>query len=163
MQALAVTDYLRETRQYYAAYHNHKEQMAYAGTALYLAALTAVALSPGTMWLPSIRTLLYAKGVVALAVVGFAFVGWQLRNREYAANIIQACGDELTRALSPQHGYLDLTPTKVGYHAFPAFLAERVRGIDAGRLWLEGPRVSEAITYLVMLIWFVVALVRVVA
>jgi hypothetical protein len=157
---MAPDEYLRATRDHYEAYHNHKEQMAYAATTLYLALLTAVAAKPCAVWEPAISKAAFVRLVFASAVIGFSFVVWQLRNREFAADLVRACGDLLTETVASSLNNPDLAPTTYGQHELPYFLVARLRLIGKDRRFF-GPRFSEAITYSLMLGWTIGALIRV--
>src|SRR5690348_14078458 len=83
------SDDLASLRDYWGVYHNHKEQMAFAGTTVYLAAATAMVMHP--TWPKGPPHWLMLKLMIASIVIAFAFVAWQLRNRETAAGIVSAC------------------------------------------------------------------------
>jgi hypothetical protein len=158
---MPLDEYLRATRDHYAAYHNHKEQMAYGATTLYLAVLTAIALKPGTLWAPPVSKIFFIKFILAVAVIGYLFVGWQLRKREYAADLVRACGDLLARTVSSSLKDPDLTPMRHGEHEFPSIVVSQLRTLDQERGLFDGPRFSEGLTYFVMLCWTIGTLIRV--
>jgi hypothetical protein len=78
---------------HWAAYHNHKETMAYAATALYLGG-AVVALTTLDKLTMSSWVVVAGVAVVAGAVTG-GFVGWQLERRAEAARRTAACVNRL--------------------------------------------------------------------
>jgi branched-subunit amino acid ABC-type transport system permease component len=150
-------------RDHYATYHHHKEQMAYAAATLYLAAATGIAIKGPNLWQPCPSEIFRFKFVLVTTIVAYLFVAWQLRKREYAADMVQACGDLLVLGTAMRLVSPDLTPASHGEHLVPAVLKEKLQEIARGRPFLGGPRFSEALTYLVMFIWMIGALVRVMA
>lgn len=84
-------------RDYYGAYHHHKEQMAYTAAVLYLAASAVVVRQTSKIW--QLPRLMLVALLVFSAAGGFAFVIWQLRNREFAAKMVLACTTILAKLL----------------------------------------------------------------
>jgi hypothetical protein len=158
---MSLDDYLAGTRDHYAAYHHHKEQMAYLATGLYLAAMTAIAVKRLEIWQPAASKELLTTLVLVLALIAFSFVIWQLRNREFAADVVRACNDLLTLSLASQLSSPDLTPQNHLDHELPAVLVSRLDEIRRNRRFLDGSRFAEYITYLVMAGWVIGTLLRV--
>ncbi len=158
---MQLAEYFKSTRDHWAAYHNHKEQMAYGAATLYLAATTAAAITPARIWEPTISKLWFILSINALGLVAISFVRWQLGKREFAADLVKACGDLLTENLSGGEKSAALTAAPYGEHQFPAVLADRLAKIADDRKLLEGPRTSEFITYVAMGLWTCVAVIRV--
>ncbi len=72
-------------RDYYARYHDHKENMAWAATVVILGGMSAIVVNkpPGgyvPLWIHIVLFAVSAAG-------GFAFVVWQFRMREFAADM----------------------------------------------------------------------------
>ena len=158
---MTLDDLLLATRDHYATYHHHKEQMAYLATTLYLVVATTVAVHPAGIWEPAASKVLFVKSVLGTVIITYLFVAWQLRNREYAADLVRACGDLLSRSVASKLDKLDVTPTQYGEHELPAVLVARLTEITSNRGLLEGARFSEAITYFVIAAWTILALARV--
>lgn len=95
-----VEEQIRSQRDYYGRYHHHKERMAYLATTLYLAAATAIVIKGPDVWGWG-HPLLISLLLFLSAAIGFCFVGWQLRRREEAADIVSACTNVATRLLAP--------------------------------------------------------------
>lgn len=148
--SLTLEDLILAHRDYYGTYHHHKENMAYTVTGLYLGAAAVLLSQAGQVW-----KLAPAWVIVVLALsssaAGFAFVIWQLRQREVAADIVMACTSLLSRMVSVQQQ--DITPDKYKKLALPKVLVDELNSINNNREFFGGPRVSESITYLVMLVW----------
>jgi hypothetical protein len=87
-----IREYVKDTRQHFATYHNHKEQMAYITTALYLTGSSAFFFQkvPEGVCKTSYQ---WSIGCVVtiLTVIAFLFVSRQLSLRSVASNIISAC------------------------------------------------------------------------
>jgi len=149
--------YLLATRDHWAAYHNHKEQMAYGAATLYLAFVAAVAIKPATIWMPGIRRTQFLSALLVVASTSLSFALWQLRKREFAADVVKACGNLLTRALGGGLTDSDRAPAVHGEHEMPQFLVSEILTI---RQPFQGPRFSAVLTYLLMLGGTVVAVCR---
>ena len=158
---VGLAEYLRSTRDHYASYHHHKEQMAYGAATLYVGALTAAALTPSRVWEPAISKTWFLVASHAVAAVAFVFVGWQLRKREFAADLVRGCGALLAEDLAGQTKGAELQPATHGEHQFPAALVSRLNAIARERGLFQGPRLSELITYVVMGLWTAIAVLRV--
>ncbi len=144
--------------------------MAFSATALYLAGATALAIQNPPIW-DSYSPRLLLVCLLVSAIVGFLFVMWQFSMREFAADIVEAC-----TVLAAQ--WLTIEPTNLQpgcYRSKPRFywlwrfratftgpwaLVEHLTDIDTKRKIFAGPRVSELLTYLLMVIWVVMVIVR---
>ena len=84
--------YIDTMRQHYATYHNHKEQMAYVATELYLSGASALFFQKPPQ---SMDKLSYQCHIIPLVVIfslaAIKFVKWQLDLRATATDIIAAC------------------------------------------------------------------------
>jgi len=151
-----VVHQLLEHRSHAAAYHNHKEQMAYGATTLYLAVLGYAVVNAGTVGQPNSITRGDAWGFLFLAALGaWTFVIWQLRNREVAADIVHACNCLLAQSFSRSFDDNDLEVAFLKDQQYPKILAEEVARIRRDRHLFGGPRASECLTYAVMALWTV--------
>jgi hypothetical protein len=87
-----IREYIATMRQHFATYHNHKEQMAYVATALYLTGASALFFQKPP---PGMHTLSYQCLILPLVMVfsgaAFTFVKWQLNLRTIATDIVAAC------------------------------------------------------------------------
>ena len=156
-------DLILSYRDYYGTYHHHKERMAYGATALYLAAAAVVASQATEVLKWTVPKDALITLLIFSAVAGFAFVWWQLRNRAIANDIVFACTTVATALVSVQNGTAlpDVTPTDYWRHSisFPKVLVDALCSRTNNRKPLDSPRVSEAITYAVMLAWSIAALI----
>lgn len=140
-------EFLIAQREFYGEYHHQKEQMAYAATALFLT---------GAAWLMYDSTAQVSGLMVALALVigvaAFAFVAWQLRQRRFAADMVEACERLLACTLSNNQSPAPLTDTRL-YNGLliPHFLVDEMVAIADARKPFRGALLSELITYLTML------------
>lgn len=133
-------------RELYAAYHNHKEQIAYAASVLYLAGAAVLMFMDLKSFAPE-RSLKFIFAAVVF-VAAFVFVAWQLRQRQLAADVVEAC-ERLLAA-----GEISTGPTGARtYHGLhlPHFLVDELVIVAESRKPLCGPLVPELITYLTML------------
>lgn len=158
-------DIISTFRENYSVYGHHKEQMAYAATALYLVGTATLLIQEPALWktFPS-PTLLFVL-LSATAIIAFLFVGWQLRMRLFAADIVKACDNLLGKWLtnSPNASDLEMTVYQRGgrpNREFPAAVVKELNKLDAQRKWLQGPTNAELFTYLIMLIWTVLVVWR---
>jgi len=155
---MSLDDLVLSYRDYYGTYHHHKEQMGFTAAALYLASATAVVGQAPALWEWKVPHLLLEILLAVSCLAGFAFVVWQLRLREKAADIVLACTTVATTLLSSESP-LDSTPASYKGLTFPKVLVDELDSVGRRRGLLEGPRVSEFITYVVMLVWTICALV----
>ena len=149
---------LTSYRDIFGAYHNHKEQMAYLATTLYLSAATWAAFEgPSSLGSGSARiamALLLSFSPLAAST----FVIWQLWKRRLAADIVEACNSLLATKLDDQ-----LTEARpYGGVQLPSRLVEAIIAKNDERPSWHGPRPSEAITVTVILVWTAFALIRVI-
>jgi hypothetical protein len=136
---------------YYGQYHHHKEQMAYSATVLYLA---------GAAWLvfakPDVLDLCPQKWyriafVTIVAIAAFAFVVWQLRQRRFAANVVEASTRILTRLGSGEAITLFDARDYKGL-LLPHFFVDELVTVAEARSGIRGAGVSELITYATMVL-----------
>ena len=122
-------------RDYYGTYHHHKEQMAYGATVLYLGATTAVAFQGSAIWQYRTPDWLTTLLLVGSAVVTFLFVWWQMRQREFAADLVAACTALYARSVASTLSSPDLSAKKYRSHEFPTVLVKELEDIadDRGR------------------------------
>jgi hypothetical protein len=139
-----------------SSYHHHKETMAYAGTALYLSAASAVSFKGPKIWDLGTQRIWTLVLLIFTAAISFAFVGWQLFNRRRAANIVNACID-LSTALISSDATPDVAPYQIYGLTLPKCLADRINKITSDRCCLQVLPFSELLTYLIMFAWTVFA------
>ena len=147
-----VTSSLESYRDYYGAYHNHKEQMAYGATVFYLGAATWGALS-GHSALPvgGLRT--FTLVVFAVAAAGaLSFIAWQLDRRRVSAVIVAACNRLLAQPPQLPGAGTAATYARV---TLPSYLAGAADQVSKQGLGKRGPIVSEIVTWVVLLAWTV--------
>ena len=144
-------------RDYYGTYHHHKEQMAFSGTGLFLAGVTALIFrDPSTNTLPwEVPTLLIVAG---LAI--FFFIAWQFELRRYAANMVDSCTNLAAIWLNnlPSLESDDLSPKFYNNNCFPKALVCEFERIKDSRNFFASAVFSEVLTYLIMLILTFIAL-----
>jgi len=149
-------------RDFYGTYNHHKEQMAYGATVIYLGAASAVILKGSAIWPSNVpKPVLIVLFILSFAA-SFLFVMWQLRNRELAADIVLACTTLLQMMVAGPNITLSTEPDQYKGLDLPKALADRLRHINAERSLLGGPRVSESITYFVMVLWLVLAIISII-
>jgi hypothetical protein len=121
-----IREYITTTRQHFSTYHNHKEQMAYIITVLYLTIATAL-ITPRDPGLVKMFADWYAKAIIAAySVLSFVFVWWQLAMRTFAADIIAACDSLRIQWLQQFPSDLSVSPTRYKNRLMPVFLREAI-------------------------------------
>jgi len=149
-------------RQYYGAYHNHKEWLAYSAAVLFLGGASALVFRKDFLpdvklvpiWCFSSRLLI---GIVLLltAIAAAFFVRFQFRGRERAADIVAGCNEvDLlgigAGGLRASGRYRDRT--RFGSR-LPVVLDRAALRTYRHRRCFEGPRRSEYATYFLMVLW----------
>lgn len=149
---------LIEHRDFYGQYHHHKEQMAYAASVLYLAGAAALMYADmGSLGLEKTLQITFASVVF---VAAFAFVVWQLRQRQLAADVVEACERLLTRLAGSKASPTSTDPrTYNGLH-LPFFLVDELVIVAESRKPFRGACISELITYVTMLAAAVLVVMR---
>lgn len=157
---MLVKDLVLSLHTTYRSYHDHKENMAYTSAVLYLSAASSVAFAGSKVWEVGPQARLLSALLISIVVTAFVFVWWQLRNRRWAANMVRACIDLETELVSSP-ATLDITPSRYDGLTVPKCLVDRLTGIASNRCFLRGPLLSEIATLFVMLIWTVLAALRI--
>ncbi len=148
-------------RDFYGQYHHRKEQLAYAATVLYLAGAAALMFAETSLAAGSAKELKIIFAVV-VSVAAFAFVVWQLRQRQLAADVVEACERPLARFASGETPPALTDPrTYKGLH-LPHFLVDELLVVAESRKPFRGTRMSELITYVTMLAVTVLVVIRVI-
>ena len=160
--AIDLDSLLLSYRDYYGTYHHRKEQMAYGATVLYLGASSAVILKGSAIWSCDVPKPVLIILFIAAFAASALFVVWQLRNRELAADIVLACTILIKMRMADPNTTLSTEQDKYKGLDLPRFLADRLRHINAERRLLGGPRVSEAITYIAIVLWSVLGIISIV-
>jgi hypothetical protein len=159
---MSLDELVSSYRDYYGSYHHHKEQMAYAVSVLYLGAATAVFFTGPRIWNYPASNLLTTLVLIASFISAFAFVWWQMRQREFAAEMVAACTKLAAQSVSSTLANPDLSETEYRRHLFPAVLVEELKATRnerrSIRRFISGPRLSECITYLAIVLWSLAAL-----
>ena len=145
-------------RELYAQHHNHKEQMAYAATVLYLTGAAVLMFTDQIP--PESAKCLKIVFIIVVFIAAFAFVAWQLRQRQIANDIVEACERILAR---PADGEMSPTPTDTrtyyGLH-LPHFLVDEIVTVVESRTPLCCARIPEFITYVTMLAVAILVAIR---
>lgn len=150
----AAIEFVRSSRDYYGQYHHHKELMAYGATVLYVTAASWLTftnqdpLGAGAQRLP--RLLLFSL----LALTALLFVWWQLRQRRFAADMVEACTRILARSLNQQDAANVPTDTRL-YNGLqlPHFLVDELVVVAESRRFFRGTGTPEVLTVAVVVIW----------
>src|SRR5260221_397036 len=124
MEAL---DVIKDLRNYYASYHNHKETMAYGATTLYVGAATVVILKGHGLFLNIASIFILSTLLWSAFVAGHAFLIWQLNNREVAARVVSAASEVLSRLSDPANKIPpNMTPQRWRCQWLPADVVEKL-------------------------------------
>ena len=97
-QATAAEEFVRSLMERYAQYHEHKENMAYGGFTVFAGAVVAALVT--TAWPPDwgLYTPTLAPGAaLALFVVTFVYLRYQLHRRRWAALRVAGCEHVLAK------------------------------------------------------------------
>ncbi len=147
-------------RGFYGQYHQHKEQMAYAASVVYIAGAAAL-MYADTDSLGSDKGLKIIFAIV-VAVAAFAFVIWQLRLRQIASDVVEACERILARLANNEYFTEPSDPRTYKGLNFPQFLVDEIVSVANSRKLFRGAPISGLITYAIMLATSVLALVHMV-
>ena len=151
-----IRDYITVTRQHFATYHNHKENMAFVATALYLTGVSALALQKEAKWstiFPFWITVLIATFFSALA---FVFVLWQLSMRSLSADIVAACDSLRIQWLTVDPQNLNVSSTRYKNVVMPQFLRDGIAGLPYG----QSAKLPIWLTLIAIIGWWVMLLAR---
>jgi hypothetical protein len=86
-----VRKYIETTRQHFATYHDHKEQIVYMATALYLTGASALIFQQSPTWLQTFPCAQIVRTIVFFSALVWIFVLWQLLKRYEAMVMVSAC------------------------------------------------------------------------
>jgi hypothetical protein len=126
-----IREYITTTRQHFSTYHNHKEQMAYIMTVLYITIAAALVTQKDPEWV-NMFAYWYAKAVIGgYSVLSLVFVWWQLKMRTFAADIIAACDSLRIEWLQQFPSDLNVSPTRYKNRQMPAFLKEAIGNVPS--------------------------------
>ena len=156
---MEIKEMLFSFRDHYGSYHNHKEQMAYGATVLYLAGATAVILKGDAILSPTVPRWTAFAAFGAGFSFAVSFVAWQFHKREIASDIVTACTTLLIRLVAEPNAPLSREPDSYKGIDLPKALVDDLCRQHANRKFFLSPRVSEWLTYVAMVIWSVLALV----
>jgi len=154
---MEINEMILSYRDYYGSYHHHKEQMAYGATVLYLTGATFVILNGRTIKESSVPSFVVVGLLAAAFLLTVLFVFWQFRKRELAADIVEACTTLLTRQVAEPSVALETKSVCYKGLDLPKALADILSWKYANRKFFLSPRVSEALTYLAIVIWSLLA------
>ena len=146
-------------RDFYGQYHQHKEQMAYAASALYLAGVAALLYADPNS-LSNLKALKVLFSVL-IFIAAFVFVGWQLLQRQLAADVVEACERLLARGTGEGSGSALADPRVYKGLHMPHFLVDELVVVAESRKMLGGARVSTLVTYITMFFAAVLIVARV--
>ncbi len=158
---MEIDELIRSLKDYYGSYHNHKEQMAYGATVLYLTGATFVTLNGDT-----IKDSIKDSSVPWFAVIGLfflalsftsLFVWWQLSKRRLAADIVEACITLLTQLAANPTAKLETQAASYEGLDFPKALVDTLGSNRAKRKFFQSPIVSEGLTYFAIALWSICA------
>ncbi len=142
---------LTSHRDYYGAYHHHKEQMAFSAAALYLAGTAALVLQDKPAWcvVAPVWALYMALGVST--VVAFVFVAWQFALRGDAEKIVRHCNKLLAADLLNQEA------------SVPATEVEQLKALLTRRPWWARTVYPVLLAYGVIIAWAALGVLRIFA
>ena len=157
-------DYIHIEIDYWQTYHHHKEQMAYAASALFLtgsAALTFLDIS--RVIRGSFLAWIALLGIVkTTAILGGLFIFWQLRNREIAAHMLKACGLLLARWLTRAPGGDELAvDTSLAERPLTIALRQAYDEVRNTYNWFESPTFATVVTLIIVALWGIAAISRI--
>jgi hypothetical protein len=164
LMPLKLEELVLSYRNYYGTYHDHKEQMAFSATTIYLAGATAVIVQAESIsnWLVPKEKLIFL--LTSTFIIAFWFVIAQFCKRDTAADIAQACTTLATHLLTWSPCGQDYILKCYKGINFPSALTEELKTIRANRSkqhifkrWLSGTGLSALLSYLVMAAWSVSA------
>jgi len=154
---MSPAEIIENLRGYYASYHDHKENMAYAATTVYIGAATAVILNSRELLSHAHPRCIFATLLVLAFVFGHAFIIWQLANREVAASILHSATAVLLTLAVPGAPTPDMTPSVWCQQPLPKVLVEHLQTPTA-RGFLGGPRTATLLTIGATFLWSLLAL-----
>ena len=144
-----IREYIAVTRAHFAAYHDHKEKMAYAGTALYLTGISVLTFRKDISWINTLSCSYSILLVVAFGIISASFVIWQLFKKYYAGTIVSACDHLRLVWLKEPPTNPDTAQTYYGLIEVPQFLRTAIVNIE-NRLSILLP---SGVTLLVVAVW----------
>jgi hypothetical protein len=118
-----------------SVYHDHKENVMWAGFALYLSGFGAL-----TLWLNGENVEVVNKagwivGIIFTTLITIIFILWQFNNRNIAGNKVETLISEETKLLRSERQFSWEDWEFDTYLKLPKFIAEKVpRGIRADKL-----------------------------
>ena len=159
-------DYLKSYRGYYTQYHNHKEQMAWLATVLYIGGCTAFLINRHIF--TSLKPfLLFEKPILnffsfclVFSIVSFLFtwfICWQFNNRAFASHIGSSCDKLITGLLSEQGIPFSVELKHIKDLYCPKSLYDEYNEIKNRAVKQK----SELISYIIMGLFFVLVKVKV--
>jgi len=158
-------DYLQSSRDYYGRYHQHKEVLAWAATALFLSGCFFILLKQGifgglykNLWTFLIAAVLFTL-VFALF---FRFIWWQLRLRCFSNIVVKACINLYVKILENDKIRLNFKKTELegGFSKgvlWPKVLIDEYRSVEKKQPGIR----SECITYSVLSFFYLCVLVKI--
>ena len=151
-------EFVHRHREFYGQYHQHKEQLAYAATALYLGGSAALVYIDSA---DRAHTTLKVVFAATLFVAAVAFVAWQLCQRQLAADVVEACERLLARGI-PSTSVASLDPRVYRGLHMPHFLMDEMVAFVESHRWFKGAPLSASITFFAMLASCIIVLLRLV-
>ena len=166
-EKMNVYDLLMSFRNNLGSYHHHKEQIAYRIVLIYLLGATALVIQGESFWkkISNSFELVIIAIVIGLSALGaFKYVRWQLKNRQFASDMITACTNMAALWIidSPDPGELKAVKIESDRWVHPESVWPKAVGDEYIRIrdlgGLQGtPRYSEYLTYGLMGLWTLAA------
>jgi hypothetical protein len=144
-------------RDFYGAYHHHKETMAYSATALFLGGMSTFIVSDFWHQWPRDHKVALAAGIMVTTALTLGFVLWQFQQRLIGSDMVAACTDLTADWITAPPIETDLQALELDGHRWPAALTTRFRQRRQRGLWL--PR---DLSILAVLFWSGAAIVKIV-
>ena len=151
------------------SYHHQKEQMAFRAVLTYLVGTTVLVFTGDKIWngfsgieiwcfiseKVIIRFVIILTGILAIL-----YVIWQLGNRRYAAQMVTACTNLSSRWVEKSPKDNDVKPILFNNNRWvhnsslwPKALVNEYNEIRSKTEFYGGPKPSEWLLYIVMVIW----------
>ena len=156
-----IREYVAATRKHFATYHDHKEKMAYAATALYLTGVSVLIFQKEPGWIKAMSCAYSTLAVVVFAGLALSFICWQLLKKYHAGTIVSACDSLRVAWLKECPATLDMSKTRYGLVEVPKFLHAAIEGVKNpwSILWSSVVAILVVVVWAAMLYWRVESLV----
>jgi hypothetical protein len=156
-----IHEYLRSTREHFASYHNHKEQMAFAATGLYIGGVTALIAQEKLEWIQKLPAWVWLPVVLGLGITTLLFAWWQLSMREYAAKVIEACDNIRTVWLNSPPDQAATNATTYDGKVMPQVLAGELSIVSKNKTENRKRATPRLLTSGIIIAWSIFLIVRI--